>query len=71
VAAFLERRLPFTGIPMLIEAVLAALALDPQPDLPAVLAADAASRECAAALLASGRWGESSSRNAGPGRTMA
>ena len=70
VAAFLERRLPFTGIPMLIEAVLAALALDPQPDLAAVLAADAAARECAAALLASGRWGESSSRNAGSGRTM-
>jgi 1-deoxy-D-xylulose-5-phosphate reductoisomerase len=44
VAAFLGGRLPFLGIPRVVEATLAALACASDRDLPAVLAADAEAR---------------------------
>lgn len=44
VAAFLDRQLPFLGIPHLIEAVLGALPAQPQGNLADVLAADAEAR---------------------------
>jgi 1-deoxy-D-xylulose-5-phosphate reductoisomerase len=44
VAAFLERRLSFNGIPALIEATLEAVAAGPEGSLDDVLAADAAAR---------------------------
>jgi 1-deoxy-D-xylulose-5-phosphate reductoisomerase len=47
VAAFLDRRLAYTRIPAVIEAVLAALPAGAACDLDAVLAADAAARACA------------------------
>ena len=47
VAAFLERRLSFTGIPVLIEETLRAVAAGPEGSLDDVLAADAAARDFA------------------------
>jgi 1-deoxy-D-xylulose 5-phosphate reductoisomerase len=44
VAAFLDGRLPFLGIPRVAETTLAALASAPAGDLPAVLAVDAEAR---------------------------
>lgn len=44
VAAFLDRQLPFLGIPHLIESVLCALPAQPQGNLADVLAADAEAR---------------------------
>lgn len=52
VAAFLERRIGFTGIPALIAAVLDALPVTPLDDLDQVLAADAAARALAQQRLA-------------------
>ena len=51
VAAFLDRRLPFLGIPHLIEATLAALPAGPEGSLGDVLAADAEARRIASALI--------------------
>ena len=51
VAAFLERRLAFLGIPRLIEATLAALPARPEGNLSDVLAADADARRLAAHLI--------------------
>jgi 1-deoxy-D-xylulose-5-phosphate reductoisomerase len=44
VAAFLEGRLPFPGIPALIEATLSALPAEPADDLEVLLACDARAR---------------------------
>ena len=51
VAAFLGRRLPFLGIPRLIEATLAALPAGPEGSLGDVLAADADARRIATDLI--------------------
>ena len=51
VAAFLERRLPFLGIPQLIAATLEALPSSPEGSLADVLAADAAARQVAAGMI--------------------
>jgi 1-deoxy-D-xylulose-5-phosphate reductoisomerase len=51
VAAFLERRLPFLGIPRLIEATLAAVPAGSEGSLDDVLAADGAARRTATSLL--------------------
>jgi 1-deoxy-D-xylulose-5-phosphate reductoisomerase len=51
VASFLERRLPFPGIPRLIEATLAALPAGAEGSLDDVLAADAEARRIAAGLV--------------------
>ena len=52
VAAFLAHRLPFLGIPEVVEATLRQLAPSEPPDLAAVLAADAEARRIAADLIA-------------------
>jgi 1-deoxy-D-xylulose-5-phosphate reductoisomerase len=54
VAAFLERRLSFTGIPALIEETLAAVAAGPEGSLDDVLAADAAARDFAGRRVGTG-----------------
>ena len=54
VAAFLERRLSFTGIPALLEATLEAVAAGPEGSLDDVLAADAAARDFALQRVAGG-----------------
>lgn len=54
VAAFLEGRLPFLGIPRLNEAVLSILPAGPEGSLEDVLAADAAARRTATELIVSG-----------------
>lgn len=51
VAAFLEGKLPFLGIPALIEATLAAQAVEPAADLGVLLASDREARRRAAELL--------------------
>jgi 1-deoxy-D-xylulose-5-phosphate reductoisomerase len=51
VAAFLERRLPFLGIPRLIESTLAALPAGPEGSLADVLLADAEARRIATSLI--------------------
>jgi 1-deoxy-D-xylulose-5-phosphate reductoisomerase len=51
VAAFLDRRLPFLGIPRLIEATLVALPAGPEGSLGDVLAADADARRIASNLI--------------------
>ncbi len=51
VAAFLDRRLSFLGIPRLIEATLAALPAGPEGSLADVLTADAEARRIATALI--------------------
>ncbi|HZM34943.1 MAG TPA: 1-deoxy-D-xylulose-5-phosphate reductoisomerase [Burkholderiales bacterium] len=51
VAAFLERRLPFTGIARVIERTLARMAIGRADDLGAVLAADANARRAAGAQV--------------------
>ncbi|MFT3806774.1 1-deoxy-D-xylulose-5-phosphate reductoisomerase [Arenimonas sp.] len=51
VAAFLEGRLPFLGIPDLIEATLAAQAIEPAADLGVLLASDREARRRAGELL--------------------
>jgi 1-deoxy-D-xylulose-5-phosphate reductoisomerase len=51
VASFLDRRLPFPGIPRLIEATLAALPAGAEGSLDDVLAADAEARRIAAGLV--------------------
>ena len=51
VSAFLDRRLPFLGIPRLIEATLAALPAGPEGSLGDVLAADAEARRIASNLI--------------------
>ncbi len=51
VAAFLDRRLSFLGIPRLIEATLAALPAGPEGSLADVLAADAEARRIATSLI--------------------
>ncbi len=56
VAAFLDRRLPFLGIPRLNEAVLAALPARPEGSLADVLGADAEARSLAASMIQSGRF---------------
>jgi 1-deoxy-D-xylulose-5-phosphate reductoisomerase len=53
VAAFLDRRLPFTGIPEIIAATMDRLPGMPAGDLDSALAADAAARREASALVAS------------------
>ena len=57
VAAFLEGRLSFLGIPRLNEAVLAALPAAPEGSLADVLGADAEARRLAMAMIADGRIG--------------
>jgi len=57
VAAFLEGRLSFLGIPRLNEAVLAALPVAPEGSLADVLGADAEARRLATAMIADGRIG--------------
>ncbi len=52
VAAFLAHRLPFLGIPEVVEATLRQLAPSEPPDLAAVLTADAEARRIAADLIA-------------------
>lgn len=54
VAAFLERRLSFTGIASLIEETLAAVEAGPEGSLDDVLAADAAARDFAVRRVAGG-----------------
>ena len=56
VAAFLDRQLPFLGIPRLIAATLAALPAGPEGNLADVLAADASARQMAARMLAEQRF---------------
>ena len=51
VAAFLDGRLPFLGIPALIEATLSALPAEPADDLDVLLACDGAARRKAGELL--------------------
>jgi 1-deoxy-D-xylulose-5-phosphate reductoisomerase len=51
VAAFLDRRLPFLGIPRIIAATLDALPSGPEGSLADVLAADAAARQVAAGMI--------------------
>ena len=51
VAAFLDRRLSFLGIPRLIEATLAALPAGPEGSLADVLSADAEARRIATSLI--------------------
>ena len=51
VAAFLDGKLPFLGIPALIEATLSALPAEPADDLDVLLAWDAAARRKAGELL--------------------
>lgn len=51
VGAFLERMLPFTAIPAVIEETMEALGSAPAADLDAVIAADQAAREHARGLL--------------------
>jgi 1-deoxy-D-xylulose-5-phosphate reductoisomerase len=51
VAAFLERRLAFTGIPSVVEHVMNVHHLAPVEELSDVLAADAWARQCAATAL--------------------
>ena len=51
VAAFLDRRLSFLGIPRLIEATLAALPAGPEGSLADVLTADAEARRIATSLI--------------------
>lgn len=57
VAAFLEGRLSFLGIPRLNEAVLAALPAAPEGSLADVLGADGEARRLAMAMIADGRIG--------------
>ena len=52
VAAFLEGRLPFPGIPALIEATLSALPAEPAGDLDVLLACDARARRRAGEICA-------------------
>ena len=54
VAAFLARRLPFLGIPRLIESTLAALPAGPESSLADVLVADAEARRIAERLVREG-----------------
>jgi len=54
VAAFLDRRLPFLGIPRLIESTLAALPAGPESSLADVLVADAEARRIAERLVREG-----------------
>ena len=54
VAAFLDRRLPFLGIPRLIESTLAALPAQPESSLADVLMADAEARRIAERLVRDG-----------------
>ena len=56
VAAFLDRRLPFLGIPQLIESVLANLPAGPEGSLGDVLAADAEARLAAQRLIKERRF---------------
>mgnify|MGYP000096560334 CR=1 FL=1 len=56
VAAFLERQLPFLGIPRLIAATLDALPSGPEGNLSDVLAADAEARHLAAAIVKEQRF---------------
>jgi 1-deoxy-D-xylulose-5-phosphate reductoisomerase len=56
VAAFLDGRLSFLGIARLNEAVLATLPAGPEGSLDDVLAADAAARRIAGAMIAEGRF---------------
>ncbi len=51
VAAFLERQLPFLGIPRLISATLAAVPVGPEGNLADVLAADADARRLAVQMI--------------------
>jgi 1-deoxy-D-xylulose-5-phosphate reductoisomerase len=51
VAAFLDGHLPFLAIAEIIAATLDAVPLKPMPDLPAILAADAAARSLATELV--------------------
>ncbi|MDR2187268.1 MAG: 1-deoxy-D-xylulose-5-phosphate reductoisomerase [Azonexus sp.] len=56
VAAFLDRRLSFTGIAEVNEAVLQSLPSGPEGSLADVLAADAAARRSAAKMIAERPW---------------
>jgi len=56
VAAFLDRQLPFLGIPHLNEAVLAALPAGPEGSLGDVLAADAEARRLAGKMITERRF---------------
>jgi 1-deoxy-D-xylulose-5-phosphate reductoisomerase len=56
VAAFLDRQLPFLGIPHLNEAVLAALPAGPEGSLGDVLAADAEARRLAGQMITERRF---------------
>jgi len=56
VAAFLDRQLPFLGIPRLNEAVLAALPAGPEGSLGDVLAADAEARRLAGRMILDRRF---------------
>lgn len=56
VAAFLDGRLPFPGIPALIEATLAAEPAEPATGLAVLLASDERARRRAAQLLAQREW---------------
>lgn len=51
VAAFLERRIAFTDIPLVIEHVLTELAIEREPDLDAVLACDSRARATASRVI--------------------
>ena len=54
VAAFLERRLPFSGIAEVVEACLQGLPAEPAEELEVVFAADRRARELARQRVASG-----------------
>jgi len=56
VAAFLDHRLPFLGIPQLIESVLASLPAGPEGSLGDVLAADAEARLVARRMIKEQRF---------------
>lgn len=56
VAAFLDRQLPFLGIPRLISATLAALPAGPEGNLADVLAADADARRLAIQMIRNQRF---------------
>lgn len=56
VAAFLDRKLPFLGIPRLISAVLEALPAKPEGNLADVLGADAEARQAATQMLQEQRF---------------